>query len=155
MHNPLASSAPRSRPGGSTSPAPRALLAPEPECPSAPRTCACPASACRPACPRAVHARLLRAQPRSQRPPARACCAQLPSPSVQFLYCDTISQLNPAASVTIQKLYRDTLPSQPVIQSCNTSPPSLQYKLVYWNPQFSSPAFSIAIQYNPCNTISP
>ena len=96
---------------------------------------------------------------RAPRAPVRACCAQLPSPSVAiqffFLYCDTISQPNPAASVTIQKLYRDTLPSQPAIQSYNTTPPRLQYKLVYCNRKFSSPAFSIAIQCNPCNTIFP
>ena len=112
-----------------------------------------------------------RPAPACRAPPAPACSARLPCEPraphrVMGLagHCITIqSSLALLSCHNIVRLYCNT--NNPLL--CNTTPPSLQYKPVYCNTKFSSPAFScdtlepIAIQFYPayctlyCNTMQP
>ena len=127
---------------------------PERPAPHASAACACCA-------PVHAHARA----PTALRAPApcvpSACCAQQPSPSVAIQYfCIVIHfffQPYPTAPVTIQKLYRDTLPSQPVSLQYDWT--LLQYKPTNFNTLPIATHFTLRLQYNSthlslsCNTI--
>ena len=116
------------------------------------RPAPCPRACCAPRTPAVRPARLLCAP--------RACCAapcRGLAGRVAALCTDRVQQ--PCCLSQDTKFCIVThcfLPSQlPAIQFCNTTSPSLQYKLVYCNTKISRPAFSIAIQCNPCNKIFP
>ena len=123
MHSPRPSSTPKPRMAARTDPVPRAQHPCRAPC--APVQRACRSLRVRPGLRARLCARLracLLAPCRAQRP--------APAPLVTIQFCIAIQFLlpNPAASVTIQKLYRDTLPSQPssLLQYkppyCNTKP---------------------------------
>ena len=115
---------------------------------------ACPRAPCTPACALRARPSACRACLRAQRP-LRAPAA----PSLS--YQRAVSQYSPCLRPLLSQynfffcIVIQFSCSPLAIQFCNTTPPSLQYKLVYCNTKFSSPVFSIAIQCNPCNTIFP
>ena len=105
-----------------------------------------------PLLPRAPAARPVRqlacsapARATRQRPLAQRPRAQLPSPSVAIQYFCIAIQFVSLTQLP-QSRYKNCIVTH-CLPSLQYNPPSLQYKLVYCNIKFSSPAFSIAIHY--------
>ena len=157
MHSLLANSTPRPRLASRPTPRAPACRAPLP-CAFRPPPVRPRPLACCPAC-------LPPYEPTPQRLPAptHPCCVPRCVVGLARHYIAIQSSLALLSCRNTVRLYCNT--NNPLL--CNTIPPSLQYKPVYCNTKFSSPAFScnalepIAIQFYPayctlyCNTMQP